>query len=79
MRPGLGWSRDPALHLIALSTVILGTAVALGSHAGVGNREEPIAHPRGCHACSVCPREAGAVRDAYLIRTGSIDPTDGGE
>ena len=38
----------------------------------MGHRSRRIEHPPGCHACSVCPPDAVAARDAYLIRTGSI-------
>ena len=47
MKPGLGWTRDPALHLIALSTAILGTALALSSHPGVGQRRPADRAPAG--------------------------------
>ena len=57
MKPGLGWTRDPALHLIALATAILGTALCASSHAGLGHRVRQVEHPRGCHACSVCPAD----------------------
>jgi hypothetical protein len=78
-KSGLGWTRDPALHLIAVSTAILGTAVALSSHGGLGHWGRRSEHPTSCHACSVCPPEVVAARDAYLIRTGSIAPPDDGE
>jgi hypothetical protein len=79
MKPGLGWTIDPALHLIALSTAILGTALALSAHPGLWHRGGRIEHPAGCHACSFCPADVVAARDAYLIRTGSIAPIDDGE
>jgi hypothetical protein len=79
MKPGLGWTRDPALHLIALPTAIVGTLLALSSHAGLGHGGPRSEHPASCHACSVCPPEVVAARDAYLIRTGSIAPADDSE
>jgi hypothetical protein len=79
VKPGLGWTHDPALHLIALTTAIVGAALALSSHAGPGHRGPRSEHPASCHACSVCSSEAVAARDAFLIRTGSIAPVDDGE
>ena len=79
MKPGLGWTRDPALHLIALSTAILGTALALNSHSAPWHRSRPIKHRPGCRACSFCRPEVAAARDSYLIRTGSIEPPEGSE
>ncbi len=71
----LVWMRDPALHLIVLAMALLGAAGALsgprlGTRSGLG--ATPI-HPPGCHACSLCPSGAAAARDAYLIRTDSIE------
>jgi hypothetical protein len=75
MKPGLGWAADPALHLIAASTVLLGAAMALGMQARRPHVSDRVIHPQGCHACSFCSAESIAVRDAFLIRTGSIAPT----
>ena len=79
MKPGRGWAHDPALHLIAILTVILGAGLALSSPIGMSQRDQRIEHPPGCHACSACPREVAAARDAYLVRTGCIEPTVEGE
>jgi hypothetical protein len=79
MKPGLGWARDPALHLIALSTAILGAALALSAHPGHWRGDQGFAHPPGCHACSACRPEVAAARDAFLLRTGSIAPADDAE
>jgi hypothetical protein len=77
MRPGLGWTGDPALHLIAVLTALLGAALALGTHAPRLHADTRVEHPPGCHACSVCSPEAMAARDAFLIQSGSIAPDDG--
>jgi hypothetical protein len=77
MKPALGWTRDPALHLIAVSTALVGAALALGTHAWGSHTSARVEHPAGCHACSVCPSEAAAARDAFLIQSGSIEPEDG--
>jgi hypothetical protein len=79
MKPGSGWTRDPALHVLAFSTVIVGTALALSPHPELVQRSRRLEHPPGCHACSVCPADVAAARDAYLIRTGSIAPVDESE
>jgi hypothetical protein len=76
MTPRLGWMRDSSLHLIALSTALTAAALALNSHFMWSHRNEQAEHPPGCHACSVCPPEVAAARDAYLIRTGSIQSPD---
>jgi hypothetical protein len=72
MNSRLGWMRDPSLHLIALTTI--GAVLALSSLRGRTSPTERIGHPPGCHACSVCPPQAAAARDAFLIQTGSILP-----
>jgi hypothetical protein len=76
MKPGLGWTRDPALHLIAVTTALVG-AVVLGAHAWGSHTNTRVEHPRGCHACSVCSPAVIAARDAFLIQSGSIAPEDG--
>jgi hypothetical protein len=76
MKQGLGWLGDPSLHLIALSTVLLGAVLALNSGSWGRFAARAVEHPPGCHACSVCPPDVVAARDAYLIRTGSIQPPD---
>jgi hypothetical protein len=79
MKPGLGWTGDPALHLIAVSTALLGAAVAAGSYVLGPHASVMVKHPPGCHACSLCSPESVAARDAFLIRTGAVLPEDGGE
>jgi hypothetical protein len=81
MKHWLVWMRDPALHLIVLAIAVLVVAGALnGSWLGFASRlGAGPNHPPGCHACSLCPPGAAAVRDAYLIGTDSIevgDPAD---
>jgi hypothetical protein len=79
MSQRLGWLRDPSLHLIALTTALMGVFLALNS--GVIGRfaTRANAHPLGCRACSVCPPEVVSARDAYLIQTGSIEPSESSE
>jgi hypothetical protein len=76
MRFGLGWIRDPSLHLIALSTALLGIALASQSRPWSWFSAAEIPHPPGCHACSVCPPGAAAARDEFLLRTESIAEAD---
>ncbi len=72
----LVWMRDPALHLIVLAMALLGAAGALGGPwlGWASRRGATPKHPPGCHACSLCPPGSAAARDAYLIRTDSIEP-----
>jgi hypothetical protein len=79
MKPRLGWTRDPAFHLITLATVVLATALAVHSRAWGGRLGGEVSHPPACHACSLCPQDVAAARDAFLIQTGSIVPDDGSE
>jgi hypothetical protein len=79
MKHRLGWMGDASLHLIALTTALMGVALALNSHSWWSHRSNEIDHPPGCHACSVCPPEVAAARDAYLIRTGSIQSPNAAE
>jgi len=76
MRQSLGCLSDPSLHLITLSTVLMGAVLALNSGSWGQSSAGRIDHPPGCHACSVCPPDVAAARDAYLIETGSIQPPD---
>src|SRR5947209_4323426 len=76
MTQRLGWTRDPALHLIALTTILLGAALTLSARPWRSHPSEGVDHPPGCHACSVCRPEAAAARDAFLIRTGCIEPPE---
>jgi hypothetical protein len=76
MKPGPGWTGDPALHLIAVTTALLGAALAVGTHAWRSHTNSPVEHPSGCHACSFCSPETTAARDAFLLRSGSIEPDD---
>jgi hypothetical protein len=79
MKQRLDWIGDPSLHLIALTTALVGAVLALHSGGWRRPATRETQHPPGCHACSVCPPEAAAARDAYLIRTGSIQPPDAAE
>jgi hypothetical protein len=79
MKHRIGWMSDPSLHLIALTTALTGLALALNSHSWWSHRNQVSRHPPGCHACSVCPPEVAAARDAFLIRTGSIQSPDDAE
>ena len=76
MKPGLDWLYDPSFHLIALTTTLMGMVLTYNSRAWWSPGNKVMGHPPGCRACSACPPEVAAARDAYLIRTGSIqDPT----
>jgi hypothetical protein len=77
MKPGLLWTGDPALHLIAAATALAAAALALGAPAARSHANVRVEHPPRCHACSVCSPEAMAARDAFLIASGSIAPEDG--
>jgi hypothetical protein len=76
MKPGPGWTGDPALHVIAVTTALVGVALALGTHAWRSYANAQVEHPLGCHACSFCSPEAVAARDAFLLQSGSIEPED---
>ena len=72
MKQSLGLIGDPSLHLIALTTVLMGAFVVFNAPSWLSHRGKGSAHPPGCHACSVSLPEAAAARDAYLTRNGSI-------
>jgi hypothetical protein len=74
MKHWLGWITDPTFHVVGAGAAVLGAAL-FGKVCGWGVPPgETVAHPAGCHACSVCPAEATAARDTFLIQTGSIEP-----
>ena len=75
MRQCLGSIGDPALHLIVLTAAAVATATVLYPWSQGPHRGEQRAHPAGCHACSLCPPGAAAALDAYLVRSGTIDPS----
>jgi hypothetical protein len=79
MKPGLGWTRDPSLHLVALFIALFSGALVLNACAWRSPKSERVVHPRSCHACSVCSPETIAARDAYLLRTGAIAAPEDGE
>jgi hypothetical protein len=79
MKHRFGWMSDASLHLIALTTALMAVALALNSRSWWSHRDVRVDHPSGCHACSVCPPEVAAARDAFLIRTGSIPSPDEAE
>jgi hypothetical protein len=79
MKHRFGWLNDPSLHLIAITTALMGAVVAFNARSWWSPRTREVVHPPGCHACSICSHEAVAARDAFLIRTGSIAPPDTAE
>ena len=79
MKQWLGWMRDPTLHLIALAIAVLGAFVGVSSPSWWWSSSDRPEHPANCHACSMCPPDVAATRDAFLIRTGSIESPDASE
>jgi hypothetical protein len=79
MKLNFGWLNDVSFQLIALTTTLAGAAIVYNARSGWSAPPPKGSHPVGCHACSVCDREAVAARDAFLIRTGSIIPPDSSE
>lgn len=76
MKPRFGWIKDPSFHLIAVTAVLAGAVMTLNPTSWWSPRDTGIAHPSGCHVCSLCPPQVAAARDAYLIRSGGISPLD---
>jgi len=79
MRRGLDVLRDPSLHLLALSTLLLGAFLVFTSGPRRSTSASTVNHPARCHACSACPPEVAAARDEFLIKTGSIQAPDSSE
>jgi hypothetical protein len=57
-------------------SAVLAAAMALETRSWGHRGREAVAHPPGCHACSMCRPEVAAARDAFLISTGSIAAPD---
>jgi hypothetical protein len=77
MNSAPSWTRDPALHLITLATLLVAVALAVTTRPAPWFSRRPVLHPPGCHACALCPPDAAHQRDMFLLRTGGIE--DDGE
>ena len=71
MSPRVRRLRDATLHAAALAALSVPFAVVYGPSPADARLSK--AHAAHCRTCVACPPGATEARDAYLIRTGSIE------
>jgi hypothetical protein len=76
MRKYLGHLNDPALHVVVIVVLLVGTALSLGERPSSRPSSRVGIHPADCHACSVLKSRAARERDAILVEIGAIDEAD---
>jgi hypothetical protein len=70
----MAWFRsikDPAFHLAVV--VLLGVLI-LTMRGSATDSSHSSGHPADCHACSTIPAGATAKFEAFLVKSGSMEP-----